>query len=107
MDLTGVSMSTFSRKDMKYDGDIKNQMEECYPQLLESIKVCNAPRLTHVLWAVMPKHAVEKFDVTDPKKNEKERKMLYLPRKNCQWHLVAKTPYNPPTGNAASDAKLW
>ena len=31
------------RKVAKRDGNIMDKMEDCYPQLLESIKICDAP----------------------------------------------------------------
>ena len=81
IDLQGVTLKSFHRKDLKHDGDIMGQMEDCYPQLLESIKVCNAPTFIHIIWtiarAIMPKRVVEKFDVIHPQTNDKERQSLY------------------------------
>lgn len=81
IDLQGISMKAFHRKDMKYDGDIMGRMEDCYPQLLESIKVCHAPTFIHILWslgrAILPSRVVNKFDIIEPHKNEKERQSLY------------------------------
>lgn len=81
LDLQHVSLKTFRRKDMKYDGQVMDKMEDCYPQLLETIYACNAPSFVHILWTlarkIMPKRVVDKFDLIDPKNNETERTRLY------------------------------
>ena len=81
VNLKGITLSTFSRKDLKFDGDVMGKMEDCYPQLLETIYACNAPALIHAIWAVaraiVPKRVLEKFNIINPKQNQKERETLY------------------------------
>lgn len=57
-----------------------NQMEDCYPQLLETIFPCYAPTFMHWVWTfmrpIMPKRIIDKIDIVEPHINEKERGRL-------------------------------
>ena len=63
-------------------------MEDIYPQLLDALLIYNAPTWIHSAWAIfrpiMPKRVLEKIDIIDPKKNQKEKQrlLLYLSEKN-------------------------
>jgi hypothetical protein len=80
IDMEGVGMKHMNRKDAKQDGDIMGLMEDCYPQLLQTIYICNAPMVIHAVWsvfrAIMPKRVISKIDIIEPRTNEKERKRL-------------------------------
>lgn len=59
---------------------VMGKMEDCYPQLLETIFACYAPSFMHWIWTfirpIMPKRVVEKIDVIEPNINENERRRL-------------------------------
>ena len=80
LDMRGVSLKHFSRKNTQRDAKIMDQMEDCYPQLLESLFVCYAPSFMHLIWSIarklMPKRVTEKVDVIEPHQNEKERQRI-------------------------------
>lgn len=56
------------------------EMEDCYPQLLETLFATYAPTFMHVVWSlirpIMPKRVVDKVDIIEPHKNERERARL-------------------------------
>ena len=81
VDMTGASFTKhFDRASNKWDGRIMNEMEDVYPQLLETIYVCYPPTFVHAAWAlvrpVMPKRILDKIDFITPDSNEKERDRL-------------------------------
>jgi hypothetical protein len=53
------------------------EMEDCYPQLLETIFAVYAPTFMHWAWSVirpiMPRRVIDKVDIVEPYKNDKER----------------------------------
>ena len=81
VDADGLAMSMFNRECGRRDGKVMGLMEDCYPQLLESIFMCTPPKFMKVIWnlvsTILPKRVTEKFDMINPKINEKERKRLY------------------------------
>ena len=56
------------------------QMEDCYPQLLQTIFAAYPPTFMHWIWSVvrpiMPKRIIDKVDIIEPSKNDKERDRL-------------------------------
>jgi hypothetical protein len=60
---------------LKRDGEAMGIMEDCYPQLLQSIFICNPPVWIQIPWRMfrpfLPKRVVSKFDFIAPEKNEK------------------------------------
>jgi hypothetical protein len=56
-------------------------MEDCYPQMLESIFMCNPPGVVKMLWGIvrviLPERVVAKFDMINPSENEEEKRRLY------------------------------
>lgn len=81
VNMKSFQLSSYNRKDMKFDAKVMAKTENCYPQLLESIQGCNVPAVVHGIWAlvraILPKRAVEKFDIMNPKENKRERESLY------------------------------
>jgi hypothetical protein len=80
LDTEFYKISNFSREGSRRDGVVANQMEDCYPQLLEKIFLCNPPVWAQVPWRVMrpflPKRVVTKIDFISPRRNQKEKKRL-------------------------------
>jgi CRAL/TRIO domain len=56
-------------------------MEDCYPQLLDTLFLCNPPAIISILWKMfrgfLPKRVVQKFDMIDPLEKPKDRQKLY------------------------------
>jgi hypothetical protein len=81
VDCRGFSMSQISYECLKRDGDAMSVMEDCYPQMLQGIFLCNPPAWIHVPWkvcrSILPKRLIEKIDFIRPDKNEKERTRLF------------------------------
>jgi CRAL/TRIO domain len=88
IDMANVYLSNLSYENLQRDGDIMGIMEDCYPQLLQSLFVCNPPAWIHIPWkicrVIMPKRVVSKMDFIAPAKNKKERAQLlaYLSEDN-------------------------
>jgi hypothetical protein len=57
-----------------------NEMEDCYPQLLETLFACYAPSFMRWIWTVirpiMPKRIIDKIDIVTPHTNEKDLRRL-------------------------------
>ena len=77
VDMTGISLSNFDRASTKRDSKIMNEMEDTYPQLLQTLYGCYPPSFMHTVWSfirpIMPKRIIDKIDLIEPSKNEKER----------------------------------
>jgi len=106
--LRGINMENSSR-----DGKAMGAMEDCYPQLLHAIYICNAPSWIQVPWRaaklIMPKRVVEKIDFLHPASRKSERdKFLsfvsldHLPAKyggnHGEWPPASPTPKVPNPG---------
>lgn len=80
IDTRGFAMSMISYEALKRDGDAMGVMEDCYPQLLQGIFICNPPSWIHIPWQIcrkiLPKRLISKIDFLRPDKNEKERKRI-------------------------------
>jgi len=81
INLDGITLQSGNREATKRDGDAMGVMEDCYPQMLATLYICNAPALFQALWRIlrplMPSRVVAKMDMINPAKNEKERKRLF------------------------------
>ena len=81
IDLSGLGVSMMNRECSRRDGAAMGLMEDCYPQLLESIFACNGPTVLDALWRIvkvlLPKRVVTKFSFMKPKEREGDRKRLY------------------------------
>ena len=77
VDAQDVTKST-NREHQRRDGKTATLMEDCYPQLLHGIYLCDAPAWIHIpfrlIRPLLPKRIVEKIDFVCPRKNAKERK---------------------------------
>jgi hypothetical protein len=81
VEMKGFSMSRLSREMLKRDGEAAAIIEDCYPQLLQGIFVCNAPVWIQIPWRMfrplMPKRVASKVDFIAPEKSETERRRLF------------------------------
>jgi hypothetical protein len=81
IDLNGLKFTKhMDRASMKRDSKIMNEMEDVYPQLLETIFACYPPSFMHKVWAliraIMPRRIIDKIDLIEPNVNEEERNRL-------------------------------
>jgi hypothetical protein len=80
IDTRGFALSMISYEGLKLDGEAMGVMEDCYPQMLQGIFVCNPPSWIHIPWQIcrkiLPKRLISKIDFVRPDKNEKERKRI-------------------------------
>mmetsp|Transcript_42863 Transcript_42863/g.48704 ORF Transcript_42863/g.48704 Transcript_42863/m.48704 type:complete len:318 (+) Transcript_42863:20-973(+) len=80
IDLKGIRTSDISMEANKRDGKAMSVMEDCYPQLLQGIFVCNSPGWVQGTWRVcrplMPKRVVQKLDFITPSTKMKEKQRL-------------------------------
>jgi CRAL/TRIO domain len=70
VDVKGMSLSKVNRECLKRNARYINTMEDCYPQLLQSLYFCHAPALFQNFWTtfrpILPKRLVSKVDLIDP-----------------------------------------
>lgn len=84
----GIRVKHINSENQKRDGKAMGIMEDCYPQLLQGIFVCNSPPWIQIPWRIvrpfLPKRVVAKIDFVSPEKNEKERKRFlnYISQEN-------------------------
>jgi CRAL/TRIO domain len=80
VDAAGLSIARVRPEAFKRDGKAMAVMEECYPQKLQTVFICNAPAWIQVPWRVfrstLPKRVLEKIDFVAPGKREEERELL-------------------------------
>ena len=76
----GFRLAMLNKEAQRRDGIAMGLMEDCYPQLLQTIYVINSPSLIQTLWRIVrpffPKRVVEKFDFITPQKNARELKRV-------------------------------
>ena len=81
IEMKGFTMSKLSQEMLKRDGEAMGIMEDCYPQLLQGIFICNPPVWIQIPWRMfrpfLPKRVVSKFDFIAPEKSEKEKNRLF------------------------------
>ena len=103
----GIALSGLNMEHEKRNGKAMGVMEDCYPQLLQGIYLCNAPSWIQVVWRLvrplLPKRVIEKIDIMSPQKNKKELKRCFkhiseedLPERfggqNRTWPVYFPTP---------------
>jgi hypothetical protein len=105
IDMTGFSLTKhLDRASTKRDAKIMNEMEDVYPQLLETIYLVNPGTIIHKLWAfmrpIMPKRVLDKIDIITPDTNtgERDRLLKHISKKNLPKWLG---------GNNEVDPKDW
>mmetsp|Transcript_5662 Transcript_5662/g.11760 ORF Transcript_5662/g.11760 Transcript_5662/m.11760 type:complete len:305 (+) Transcript_5662:112-1026(+) len=81
IDMKGITLSKLmDRKSSKRDGKIMGLMEDCYPQLLQTLFLIDPPTVMHLIWGffrpIMPKRIMEKVDMITPQNNESEKMRL-------------------------------
>jgi hypothetical protein len=80
VDMEGFQVSRCNKEAMKRDGDAMAVMEDCYPQLLQTMFLCNAPKWMqisfHIVRPIMPRRVLQKMDFINPEKVKRERKRL-------------------------------
>jgi hypothetical protein len=81
LDAGELKMRNLNSLANKRDNKCMGAMEDCYPQLLSLVYVCNPPIWIHVPWKIirpfLTKRVVSKIDFINPKQSEKERKRLF------------------------------
>jgi hypothetical protein len=81
IDMEGFSMSSISHENLKRDGAAMGVMEDCYPQLLQGIFICDPPLWIQIPWRIcrplLPKRVVNKMDFIVPRTRKKERVRLF------------------------------
>jgi hypothetical protein len=88
IEMKGFQVSSVNKETLKRDGDAMGVMEDCYPQLLQTLFICHAPVWIQIAWRVvrpiMPRRVVQKMDFINPDTNEGERKRLlkYISEEN-------------------------
>lgn len=80
IDFGSMKMSEISNECSRRDGKVMGIMEDCYPQLLQSVFICHAPAWIQIPWRIirpiMPKRVTSKIDFIDPNHREQERNRL-------------------------------
>lgn len=108
MDFVDMSLLGMDRAYIKMDAKASKILEDCYPQLLGTILITNAPGWLYGLWNALkflfPKRMVEKLGFVAPLKNPKDLQRFqqyvsleHLPEryggKNKVWPLVCASEY--------------
>lgn len=100
IDLSGFKMSLYNREISRRDGKVMGIMEDCYPQLLEFVYVCNPPTFLNILWklirVVMPKRVINKFDIVIPKDRTSRKKFIrHISEEDLPDYYGGKNPMEP------------
>ncbi|CAB9498710.1 expressed unknown protein [Seminavis robusta] len=101
VDCRGLTLGGFSSECSRRDGRTMALLENCYPQMLETIFACNAPSLIGAFWklfsVVAPKRVVAKFDIIYPKENPKDLKKVlkHISEQNLPDFYGGKNPVSP------------
>ena len=86
--MEGAKLGSVNSEHERRNSKAMSVMEDCYPQLLQAIFVCDPPTWILASWRLVkvffPKRVKEKFDFISPKANEKERRTLlkYISKEN-------------------------
>ena len=80
IDGTELKITGLNAELSKRDGKTMGIMEDCYPQLLQTLYICHAPSWVQVPWRIIrpffPNKVKSKFDFIQPATNEKERQRV-------------------------------
>lgn len=81
IDMSNFKLSQLNKESLRRDGEAMGIMEDCYPQMLQGVFICDAPVWLQMPWRLMrpilPTRVVSKFDFISPWKNDKERERLF------------------------------
>lgn len=101
IDMKTANITGMNMEKMKRDGKAMGVMEDCYPQSLHGIFICNVSAVIQVPWRVlrplMPKRVASKIDFIDPLANKKERNRLlaYVSEENLPARFGGKNEVWP------------
>jgi CRAL/TRIO domain len=88
VNVAGMSRKGLSWECQRRDGKAMKVTEDCYPQMLKTLFVCNSPFWIQTAWRLVrpffPRRVVEKMDFISPVKhaNERERLLKYISLEN-------------------------
>lgn len=107
LDMQNMGLSNFHRGAVQKNAKHVNAMEDCYPQLLQTVFACHAPSVVQGVWRFMrpllPQRLSSKFDFINPEKRPKDLAKLlqymdvsFLPTRfggeNEEWPVRSKLP---------------
>lgn len=102
VDMTDLRLfKHMDRASTKRDAKIMNEMEDVYPQLLETLYGCWPPSFMHKVWAfirpIMPKRIIDKIDLITPDTNQGERARLlkHISEKNLPERFGGSNKVDP------------
>jgi CRAL/TRIO domain len=101
IELKGFTLSGFNRECSRRDGKVMTLMEDCYPQLLESIFAVNAPIFIDIIWnffkLIAPKRVIDKFDIVKPLERDNDVKKFHrhISENDLPDFLGGKNPIPP------------
>ena len=100
VDCSDLSMRQVNSANQKREAAVMTAMEDCYPQLLSGVYICQAPFWIQIPWRMfrpfLPTRLVSKVDFIAPKSYSSERQRL--------WHHIADVHLPPHLGGKN---KLW
>jgi hypothetical protein len=80
IDASNIKLNSLNIELSRRDGKVMNLAQDCYPQLLQSMFICDAPCWLQVPWRIIrplfPKRVTSKFDFILPATNNHERELL-------------------------------
>jgi len=80
LDVKGVGLKDANYETLRLEAKAIANMEDCYPQLLETFYIVNPPSWVAIPWKIMrpllPSRVVHKIDFVAPGKSKKERQRL-------------------------------
>ena len=76
VDCSDTSLLMVNKEESQRSAKAMDTMEDYYPQLLQSVLICDGPIWIQIPWRILrpllPKRVVSKFDFINPKSNTKE-----------------------------------
>ncbi|KAI2499439.1 hypothetical protein MHU86_15023 [Fragilaria crotonensis] len=100
MDMGGFSMSSISHENLKRDGAAMGVMEDCYPQMLEGIFICDPPLWIQIPWRVcrplLPKRGEQNgFHCSTHEEKERMRLFKHISEENLPVRFGGKNDVWP------------
>lgn len=90
IDGQNIQWNAFNIECSRRDGVVMKLTEDCYPQLLAGMYICDAPSYIQLPWKMIrplfPKRVLQKFDFINPNANINEYQRLLLPHL-CEDHV--------------------
>lgn len=108
VDLSDTPFSV-NREKHRRDGQAMNLMEDCYPQMLQTIFVANPPSWVQMAWRivrlVLPKRVVQKIDFVSPKSSQREKRRIlqWIDEENLPEKFGGKYKQWPPMFELPTD----